>query len=283
MFNNRLKKESIDKLKNVGNLYEKEFKLLVKNIEKLHEKRLSSLDVLLHVEEFIESLANRPIEYVNIVAEMKLVREDYEDRLNELERKSKSVNNKSGASAAVGAAAGVGVGIFGPAAATSVAMAMGTASTGAAIGSLTGAAATNAALAWLGGGAVAAGGGGIVAGEAVLAMFGPIGWAIGGTAVLGSAIHASKKNKKIAEEAEKSILAINEEIANSKKMNKKVRKITKLTTLLSSEIDSYLEKISQIDKQDYREYTEDEKNMLRVMMNSAEALSKSVGEVIKVD
>lgn len=47
-------------------------------------------------------------------------------------------------------------------------MALGTASTGTAIASLSGAAATNAALAALGGGAIAAGGGGMALGTAVL-------------------------------------------------------------------------------------------------------------------
>lgn len=47
-------------------------------------------------------------------------------------------------------------------------MALGTASTGTAIGSLTGAAATNATLAWLGGGTLATGGGGIAAGTMAL-------------------------------------------------------------------------------------------------------------------
>lgn len=46
--------------------------------------------------------------------------------------------------------------------------ALGTASTGTAIGSLSGAAATNATLAWLGGGSLAAGGGGMALGTAVL-------------------------------------------------------------------------------------------------------------------
>ena len=45
---------------------------------------------------------------------------------------------------------------------------------------MSGAAAANAALAWLGGGALAAGGGGMVAGEAFLALMGPIGLAIAG-------------------------------------------------------------------------------------------------------
>ena len=53
---------------------------------------------------------------------------------------------------------------------------------------MSGAAATNAALAWLGGGALAAGGGGMAAGNAFLALAGPVGWAIAGVAILGSGL-----------------------------------------------------------------------------------------------
>ena len=62
------------------------------------------------------------------------------------------------------------------------------ASTGTVISTLSGAAATNAALAWLGGGALAAGGGGMAAGEAFLALAGPVGWAIAGVALLVSGL-----------------------------------------------------------------------------------------------
>ena len=65
-----------------------------------------------------------------------------------------------------------------------VATTFGVASTGAAISALSGAAATNAALAWLGGGALAAGGGGMAAGEAFLALAGPVGWAIAGVSLV---------------------------------------------------------------------------------------------------
>lgn len=58
------------------------------------------------------------------------------------------------------------------------------ASTGTVISTLSGAAATNAALAWLGGG----GGGGMAAGEAFLALAGPVGWAIAGVALLVSGL-----------------------------------------------------------------------------------------------
>lgn len=62
------------------------------------------------------------------------------------------------------------------------------ASTGTAISALSGAAATNAALAWLGGGALAVGGGGMAAGEAFLALAGPVGWAIAGVSLVVSGL-----------------------------------------------------------------------------------------------
>ena len=67
-----------------------------------------------------------------------------------------------------GAAAGTAGGFAAAGATTAAVMALGTASTGTAIASLSGVAATNATLAALGGGAIAAGGGGMALGSAVL-------------------------------------------------------------------------------------------------------------------
>ena len=67
-----------------------------------------------------------------------------------------------------GAAAGTFGGFAAAGATTSAVMALGTASTGTAIASLSGVAATNATLAALGGGAIAAGGGGMALGTTIL-------------------------------------------------------------------------------------------------------------------
>ncbi len=67
-----------------------------------------------------------------------------------------------------GAAIGTAGGFAAAGATTSAVMALGTASTGTAIASLSGVAATNATLAALGGGALAAGGGGIALGTTIL-------------------------------------------------------------------------------------------------------------------
>ncbi len=67
-------------------------------------------------------------------------------------------------SSAMAASQGAGLGAATAAGSWALVSLLGTASTGTAIGTLSGAAATNATLAWLGGGALAAGGGGMAAG-----------------------------------------------------------------------------------------------------------------------
>lgn len=93
-----------------------------------------------------------------------------------------------------GAAVGTAGGFAAAGATTAAVMALGTASTGTAIASLTGVAATNATLAALGGGAIAAGGGGIALGTTILsaATFG-VGLLVGG--VIFSITGSSLSNK----------------------------------------------------------------------------------------
>nr|WP_293100299.1 hypothetical protein [Okeania sp. SIO2F4] len=74
------------------------------------------------------------------------------------------------------------------------------ASTGTAISSLSGAAATNAALAWLGGGTLAAGGGGVTAGAAIVSAISTGGAvvAIAGVGVIGKQVwdHLSEEQRQ---------------------------------------------------------------------------------------
>lgn len=74
----------------------------------------------------------------------------------------------SAADVAMDVTKGVSAGVSTALGAWALVSTLGTASTGTAIGALSGAAATNATLAWFGGGALAAGGGGIAAGTAMI-------------------------------------------------------------------------------------------------------------------
>lgn len=98
------------------------------------------------------------------------------------------------------------VGLMGtPVAVTAAVTAMASASTGVAISSLSGAAASNAVLAWLGGGAVAAHGGGIAAGTVVLGAItatATIGLAVVAVGTLASRFYAKKNTEAEAYLAE---------------------------------------------------------------------------------
>lgn len=97
-----------------------------------------------------------------------------------------------------------------PAAVTGAVGALATASTGTAISSLSGVAATNATLAWLGGGSLASGGGGMAAGAATLSAI--TGGAFVGVALITAGITASSyysnKLTKIVENSSKAVSTI---------------------------------------------------------------------------
>lgn len=143
-----------------------------------------------------------------------------------------------------GGALGVGVAALGPTVAMGVATTFGVASTGTAISALSGAAATNAALAWLGGGALAAGGGGMAAGNALLALAGPVGWAIAGIALVGSGL-LFWKAKSDKDKLEKIFLLISKRDQTSYKqaiveLNERIRRIIDETMKLHEAIQNII-------------------------------------------
>lgn len=99
------------------------------------------------VEAYLTLLANTPQNYKKEVADVKVSIQDFNHAVA-LESDYQSGKIK-GASMAAGAVGGTAIATLGPTAAMTIATTFGTASTGTAIASLSGAAATNAALAWL--------------------------------------------------------------------------------------------------------------------------------------
>ena len=107
---------------------------------------------------------------------LKAIRVKWKQQAENIVLEYKKAEVKAAGQCAAGVGAGVAVVTLGPTAAMGIATTFGVASTGTAISALSGAAAANAALAWLGGGALAVGGGGMAAGSAFLALAGPVGW-----------------------------------------------------------------------------------------------------------
>lgn len=145
-------------------------------------------DRLNEIQSAFDAIRNVPDEKKLEYEELKNIRLEWKHQVEKIEKDYDTAKVKAVGEGAAGAGAGLAVMALGPTAAMGIATTFGVASTGTAISTLSGAAATNAALAWLGGGALAAGGGGMAAGHALLALAGPIGWAIAGVALLGSGI-----------------------------------------------------------------------------------------------
>lgn len=172
----KIKSESEDKITEYRQKTEEIQHELNKSLEQYGQQKLETLKRTLGV--FLSYLDKMEQKY----------KENYYELMNECDfpkayvsdLKKLSMNNSemlktaaTGGGFAVAAISGV------PVAVTGAVGALATASTGTAISSLSGAAASNAILAWLGGGSIAAGGGGIATGATVLA-----GITIGATSVV---------------------------------------------------------------------------------------------------
>ena len=157
-------------------------------IGELGEYTRSLYKSLTSIQEQFDKIRNVPSEQKLQYEELKQIRLNWKQQADKIDKDYKNVTVKNAGVGAAGAGLGVAVVTMGPTVAMGVATTFGVASTGTAISTLSGAAATNAALAWLGGGSLVAGGGGMAAGNAFLAMAGPVGWAIAGVSLLASGL-----------------------------------------------------------------------------------------------
>lgn len=195
---------------------------------------------LCDIQDAFDGIRNVPADKVLEYERLEKVRLEWKSQAEKIEADYNAANAKNAGAGAAGIGLGVAVAAMGPTVAMGVATTFGVASTGTAISALSGAAATNAALAWLGGGALAFGGGGMAAGEAFLAMAGPIGWAIAGAALLCSgAVFLKRRGDK--KRLDRIFVLIGERDARSYKLaiaelEERIKRIKKETQLLRSAI-----------------------------------------------
>lgn len=206
MFNSNMKKEALANLEKAQRTYEEKGRKANDAAKRLYDVRKEAVKLLEYAVEVFKNIDGISVSQMKSIADATYSIRFFTEAIRNEEKVRNSIDgstDKYVGTTIAGATVGAAVAAFGPTAAMAFATTFGTAATGTAITTLSGAAATNAALAWLGGGALAAGGGGMAAGSAILALAGPVGLAIGGATAGVSAIFASRKNKKIAEDAKK--------------------------------------------------------------------------------
>lgn len=275
MFNAAMKEEAVTALNDAQTQHEIEAKVVGEASARLFElRRSSSEQIIAQVEGYINSLANSPKEFDKTFSEYRAEFETFSEIIAAIEEEAAKTGARAGAGAAAGVATGIGVAAFAPSAAMAIATTFGTASTGTAISTLSGAAATNAALAWLGGGALATGGGGIAAGEAFLALAGPVGWALGGTALVAAGLFARSRNRAIAEDAAAEIKKIQSHIAALSAAKVEINHLFDLTERHVDGVTALLAQLREWAPRDYHEFSSDQKERLGALINHIHSLSE---------
>lgn len=194
--------------------------------------------------------------YLSLLHELKISVADVDDY------KSQFIQAKEIATFSLSAVSG---GIAASQAALSAVGLFGVASTGTAISSLSGAAASNAILAWLGGGSLAAGGGGIAMGSVVLG-----GITVGPALLISGLIVSSKAEKALTEaaryKAEYEVEIKKIELATTalSQISTRIKELSGIILKLSESLSSVLKKIdvSSFDENDSNDMSNLKKSLL---------------------
>ena len=281
MLNRSVKREAIDELEGAVAKHEKLRKKTVKASQNLFKQRKNaSHEVIQQVENYVNCLANSPKSFEKSVAEYRIEVNRFDHHVDSIKKDETFTSSVGSATAATGAVAGAGIAALGPTAAMAVATTFGTASTGTAISALSGAAATNAALAWLGGGALVAGGSGMAGGSAFLALAGPVGWTIAGTAVVGSGLYMRHKNRKYAEEAKERQVKVEAEIRSLVFANNEIKGLVRSTKTHAEGCLSDLQWLTEYAPRNYLEFTQKNKKRLQALINHIRSLSKLLNKQV---
>lgn len=257
---------------------EKRNKECVRDMDKLGRKELEILKSFQEFSTVFEKIKNRP-EFAKI-QKQGICLPQYDGE--ELKKASVGANTLLGGLG--GAAAGTAGGFAASGAATAVVMALGTASTGVPIASLSGAAATNATLAALGGGSLAAGGGGMALGTTVLgaATLG-VGLLIGGVifGITGGKISsdAKKAQKEIEKETQQTEEICNYLLDLQGTANRYGRKLDEVGSMYHEHMEKLKWMVVMQGRADWDWYTEPEKQLV----NNTALLVKLLYDMCKVE
>ena len=280
MFNSSLKKDALAIHKKEVEKYDTAYKEMISSCDKLYYQRCRCIEDIDKIGALINSIANTPKDFEQKVQRITKER----DKFKETEKYAKesmesTVKSGIGVFSAIGAG-GVFAGVA-PSVAMSIATTFGTASTGTAISALSGAVAEKAALAWLGGGALSAGGAGVAGGQALLALAGPIGWGIAAAGSGISLISLSVKNSKIADKAveeAKKIAGYRAAVVNS---NEKVLNLIDKTETLYYELNGQYNSLAHLKNADFVKLSSDVQIKLGTLVNNTLSLAELLNKTLE--
>lgn len=281
MFNSSLKKEAIRIHDEALERYNKAYERMSAACERLYEVRTITVDTIKMIEQVINSIANTPKEFDTKLGEIGQQLKKFKET-EEYAKDAYDASVKAGVNIAAGAAAGLGIASMAPTALMSIATTFGTASTGTAISALSGAAAQKAAVAWIGRtfAGFAVEGAGMAAGNAFLALAGPIGWGITAASTGISLISLTNKNKKISDEAVKEAKEIAKARESLDETSENIDALIEKTSILDKDLLSDKAKIIGFMNLDFANMSDEDKLFLGTLVNNTLSLSMLLNETI---
>jgi len=248
--------------------------------EELYALQQQSIYEIEKIEELINSIVNTPTEFECSLEKIKISRMRFHETENYAVEAYRNAM-KSGVSVTCGVGTGATVACLAPTAAMWVATTFGTASTGTAISTLSGAVAKKAALAWLGGGALSVGGAGIAGGKALLALAGPIGWGIAAIITTWSAFSLGRKNKKIANKVIEEAKNITISGAELNETGAIIANIHRKTSLLLNKTRTLFKQAIQLETRRYSSLSNNEQLLLCNLVNNTLSLSEMLNKIVE--
>jgi len=269
-----------DMLRMAVDQYNDAYTIMNDNGATLYRERTRAVDMISHVEELVNSIANRPKDFDAEIKKIQTHRETFIGAC-EFAKAELEAAKKTALGAGAGVATGAAIVSVAPTVAMWVATTFGTASTGTAISALSGAAATNAALAWLGGGALAAGGGGMAAGNAFLALAGPVGWGIAGVTLLSSIVLFSLNKLKLDKKKKEEIESVKNNTISAQKIAAQIKELLdEVITLRENLNRQYAGCLSAYGK-DFISLSREQQIQLGALINNTKSLAASLGKSIQ--
>lgn len=283
MFNVGLKKEALKIYEQTLQRYNSSYKRMGESCENLYRIRGESVSFIKFVQRVINSIANTPKEFETELGKIGKELIKFSET-EEYAQEAFHASVKAGVNIVGGAAAGLGVASMAPTALMGIATTFGTASTGTAISALSGAAAQKAAKAWIGrtfAKFVVTKGAGMAAGEAVLALAGPIGWGITAASTGISLISLSNKNKELADAAVDEAKEISKAREVLDETTEKIEALRAKTDLLYRDMNKQRPKIAGYMNLDYSSLDTESQYFLGALVNNTYSLSVLLNETIE--
>lgn len=283
MFNNNLKKEALKIHEKTLADYNASYGIMGKSCELLYEIRGKSVELIKLVQEVVNSIANTPKQFDTELGKIGKELTKFKET-EQYAKEAYDASLKAGVNIVGGTTAGIGIASMAPTALMSIATTFGTASTGTAISALSGAAAQKAAMAWIGrtfAGFVVKEGAGMAAGQAFLALAGPIGWGITAASTGISLISLTNKNKDVAEKAVKEAKEIAKAREALDETTEKINALKAKTDRLFDDMNREKSKIMSFTNLDYLSLREEDKLFLGTLVNHTLSLSQLLNETIE--